>query len=79
MRGSIFSWTRTWHRFGFTESLDLPFVTIVASVDDCTVRLLGRLDDPRQIDPTIGEPVVGRPGKTRVGDRDIPTIIWSRV
>jgi uncharacterized OB-fold protein len=78
MRGTIFSWTRTWHRFGFTESLDLPFVSIVAAVDDCGIRLLGRLDDPDQIDPVIGEAITGRIGATRVEGRDIPTIIWSR-
>ena len=78
MRGTIFSWTRTWHRFGFTESLDLPFVSIVATVDDCGIRLLGRLDDPDRIDPVIGEPISGAIGATRVGERDIPTIIWSR-
>lgn len=78
MTATIFSWTRTWHRFDLTESLDLPFVSIVASVDDCGVRLLGRLDDPDQVDPAIGETITGRIGATRVLDRDIPTIIWSR-
>lgn len=78
MRATIFSWTRTWHRFGFTESLDLPFVSIVATIDDCGIRLLGRLDDPDQVDPVIGDTVSGRIGATRVEGRDIPTIIWSR-
>lgn len=78
MAGTIFSSTRTWHRFGFTESLDLPFVSIVATVNDCGIRLLGRLDDPDQIDPLIGEAITGRIGATRVEGRDIPTIIWSR-
>ncbi|NIJ35963.1 hypothetical protein FHR22_000612 [Sphingopyxis panaciterrae] len=78
MAGTIFSWTRTWHRFGFTESLDLPFVSIVATVDDCGIRLLGRLDDPDRIDPVMGETITGRVGATRVENRDIPTIIWSR-
>ncbi|WP_422059666.1 Zn-ribbon domain-containing OB-fold protein [Sphingopyxis sp.] len=76
--GRIFSWTRTWHRFGLTEHLDLPFVSIVATVDDCGIRLLGRLDDPDQVDPVIGEPISGRIGATRAGERDIPTILWSR-
>lgn len=78
MAGTIFSWTRTWHRFGFTESLDLPFVSIAATVDDCGIRLLGRLDDPGQIDPVIGQSIKGRIGATRVEGRDIPTLIWSR-
>lgn len=78
MTATLFSWTRTWHRFGFTESLDLPFVSVVATVDDCGIRLLGRLDDPDQVDPAIGESLTGRIGATRVEGRDIPTIIWSR-
>ena len=55
MRATVFSWTRTWHRFGFTESLDLPFTTVLVTVDNCGIRLLGRLDDPNRIDPVIGE------------------------
>lgn len=78
MKGTIFSWTRTWHRFDLTESLDLPFVSIVATVDDCGIRLMGRLEDSESADPAISASVIGRPGVTRVLDRDIPTIIWSR-
>ncbi|GGE00226.1 hypothetical protein GCM10011529_03010 [Polymorphobacter glacialis] len=83
MTAAIFSWTRTWHRFALTESLDLPFTSIVAEVDDCGIRLLGRLDDPDRIDPVIGEPLTGRIGttviRTGVGTDPIPTIIWSRL
>lgn len=78
MEGTIFSWTRTWHRFGLTEALDLPFVSIVASVAGCGIRLLGRLEDPDQIDPVIGQEITGKPGHTMVESRQIPTIIWSR-
>ena len=78
MRATVFSWTRTWHRFGMTEALDLPFTSIVASVADCGIRLLGRLDDPDRVDPVIGEPLHGRTSETVVGNRSIPTIIWSR-
>lgn len=78
MTGTIFSWTRTWHRFALTEDLELPYVSAVVTVDDCGIRLLGRIDDPDRIDPLIGEPVHGRIGKTHVAGRDIPTIIWSR-
>lgn len=78
MKGTVFSWTRTWHRFGYTESLDLPFTTVLVTVDGCGIRLLGRLDDPGQVDPRIDEALVGRPGETIVGTDRIPTIIWSR-
>ncbi len=78
MAATVFSWTRTWHRFGMTESLDLPFTSVVAQVDDCGIRLLGLLDDPDRVDPRIGQQLIGRPGHTVVGDDQIPTIIWSR-
>ncbi|QGN54618.1 Zn-ribbon domain-containing OB-fold protein [Novosphingobium sp. Gsoil 351] len=77
-RGTTFSWTRTWHRFGLTEALELPFATVLAEIDECGVRLLGLLDDPGRIDPRIGENLVGRFGQTTVGDDRIPTLIWSR-
>lgn len=78
MSATIFSWTRTWHRFGMTEALDLPFTSVIVEIDDCSVRLLGRFDDPDRLDPQIGEAVVGHLGETVVGDNHIPTIIWSR-
>lgn len=78
MRATVFSWTRTWHRFAGTEHLELPFTNVLATVDGCGVRLLGRLDDADRIDPRIGEPLVGRSAVTQVGDDEIPTIMWSR-
>ncbi len=75
---TVFSWTRTWHRFGLTEALDLPFTTVLAEVADCGIRLLGLLGDPDRIDPVIGETLVGRFGETAAGDDRIPTLIWSR-
>lgn len=78
MRGAIFSWTRTCHRFDLTESLDLPFYSVVITIDDCGIRLLGRLEDGIDDQPEISAPVSGRLGATRVIDRDIPTIIWGR-
>lgn len=78
MQATVFAWTRTWHRFAFTESLDLPFTSIVAELAGNGIRLMGRLDDPDRIDPVIGDVVSGRIGTTHVADRAIPTIIWSR-
>lgn len=78
MAATVFSWTRTWHRFALTESFDLPFITVLAEVDGSGIRLLGRLDQAEDVDPVIGEPLSGRVGQTVVGDDRIPTIIWSR-
>lgn len=78
MRATVFTWTRTWHRFGLTEGLNLPYTNIVAEIDGSAIRLMGLLDDPDSIDPLIGEPVQGRVGRTAVGERSLPVIIWSR-
>lgn len=78
MRGRIFAWTRTWHRFAFTDSIDLPYVSIVATVDDCGVRLLGRLQDANEADPAIGDAIIGQADHVEVEGRRIPCIIWRR-
>jgi hypothetical protein len=78
MRATVFSWTRTWHRFALTESLDVPFTNVLAAIDDCGVRLLGLLDDPARTDPEIGDALVGRAEQRIVGDDRIPVIVWSR-
>lgn len=78
MNATVFSWTRTWHTFGGAESLGLPFTTVLAEIDDCGIRLLGRLEDPDRVDPVLGEKLTGHIGRTVVGDDSIPTIIWSR-
>lgn len=77
-KATVFSWTRTWHRFSLTEALDLPFTTVLAEIEDCGVRLLGLLDDADQINPIIGETLTGRFAETAAGDDHIPTIVWSR-
>lgn len=79
MKAKVFAWTRTWHRFGLTESLETPFTSGTVEIENCGIRLLGRIDDPNRVNPVIGEMLVGRPGTTLVGDDAIPTIIWSRV
>jgi len=78
MAATIFSWTRTWHGFGGAESLDRPFVSIIAKLDESGIRLMGRMDDPDRVDPVIGDAVTGRMGTTHAAGRAIPTIIWSR-
>lgn len=78
MAATIFTWTRTWHPFDGTQSLEVPFTTVLAEIDDCGIRLLGLLDDPDRVDPRIGEPISGRPGHTMNEGDAIPTILWSR-
>jgi len=78
MAATVFSWTRTWHRFGLTEGLELPYTNVVAQLTGSGIRLMGLLDDPAAVNPAIGEALTGRIGSTRVGSRHLPVIIWSR-
>ncbi|ALG60468.1 MULTISPECIES: Zn-ribbon domain-containing OB-fold protein [Citromicrobium] len=79
LRATVFTWTRTWHRFGLTEAFEIPFTTVLAEIDDCGIRLLGNLEDPDQIDPAIGQALTGTIGSTRTPTGELPVINWSRV
>jgi uncharacterized OB-fold protein len=76
MRGTIFTWTRTWHAFSGTEAIGVPFVSVVVSLDDAPVRLTGLLAETRA-DVRIGAAVEGAASVTRIGDDDVPSIRWS--
>ncbi|WP_176593684.1 Zn-ribbon domain-containing OB-fold protein [Sphingobium sp. EM0848] len=78
LSGHIFSWTRTWHRFGGTEALPLPYVSLLAEIDGTDgKRLMGLLEGVGEEDRVrIGAPITGRIGSTRFGEEDVPVIIW---
>lgn len=74
--GRIFTWTRTWHAFGGTEGLGLPFVPVLVELPAAGgIRLLGLLDSTGE--PRIGDPVTGRIGSTQAFDRQIPSLRWA--
>lgn len=75
--GRIYSWTRTWHRFGGTESFPLPYVSVLVELPQAGgIRLLGRLDDG-EAQPSIGLAVAGHMVPTEAFDRSIPAWRWS--
>ena len=76
MKGTVFTWTRTWHPFGGTEAIGVPFVSVVVSLDDAPVRLPGLLSQTHA-DVRIGAAVEGAASVTRIGDENIPAIRWS--
>jgi uncharacterized protein len=76
LTGSVFTWTRTHHRFGGTEGLALPYVTALVSLADVPVRLQGLIEGD-EADLHIGAAVTGRIDRTRFGDEHIPSIRWS--
>jgi uncharacterized OB-fold protein len=78
-RGSVFSWTRTWYAFDRTKERagDLPYVVILAEIDDADgARVLGVLagDDAGL---KIGAPVVGTILPPSEKAQGYPSIVWT--
>ena len=76
MAGAVYSWTRTWHPFGGTEGIGVPFVTVVVELPQAGgLRLTGVLEG-ESADLKIGAPVHGAVGETLFNGLQIPTIRW---
>jgi uncharacterized OB-fold protein len=76
LSGTVFAWTRTWHRFGGAESFGSPFVTVLVTLSDAPVRLIGVLEGSED-GLQIGRAVAGRIDRTQFGAHAIPAIRWS--
>lgn len=79
MSGRVFSWTRTWHPFGGSEGIGLPYVSLIVELPQAGLRrVLGILagDDEGL---AIGAAVRGQAGTTRMGADEIPALRWSLV
>lgn len=78
-KGTIYSWTRTWHAFGGLQAFQPPFVSVVVALDDLpTVRLLGLLQGDEE-GLAIGAPVTGAVHSVEFQGRTIPALSWSLV
>jgi uncharacterized protein len=79
MRGAIYAWTRTWHAFGGTEGLEVPFVSVLVNLPRAgDVRLLGLLEgDATAL--SIGAAVQGRVVSATIGGRTMPALRWTLV
>ena len=75
LTGTIFTWTRTWHKFGGTEGIDKPFVTVLVSLAEAPIRLLGLLEGSEE-GVKIGAAVTGRIDRTRFGEQSVSAIRW---
>lgn len=75
LAGTVFSHTRTHHRFGGTEAFELPFTTVLVELDGLTVRLIGVLEGD-EFGLRIGTRVTGRIDRTRFGADSIPALRW---
>jgi len=76
LAGEVFAWTRTWHPFAGAEGLEKPFVTVLVTLSDAPIRLIGVVEG-EAVDLRIGAGVIGRIDRTRFGDAAIPAIRWS--
>ena len=76
LTGTVFAWTRTWHRFGGAESFGSPFVSALVQLAEVPVRLIGVLE-ANESALRIGAAVTGRIDRTPFGEHAIPAIRWS--
>lgn len=77
MRGRIFSWTRSWHAFGGSEGLGLPYVSLVVELPQAdNRRVLGVLAG-REAGLAIGAEVLGATSATPFQGRNIPSLRWE--
>jgi len=76
-RGTVFSWTRTWHPFDGSEKIGVPYVSLIVELPQCGGRRLLGLLEGDATGLAIGAPVVARVSETEVwGDR-IPSLRWT--
>ncbi len=74
-RGTVYSWTRTWHEFPGLEGLAPPFISATVEIANAGgLRLMGLFTDA---DISIGLPVSGVFATTRCFEADIPALHWS--
>ncbi|MGL3819407.1 Zn-ribbon domain-containing OB-fold protein [Sphingopyxis sp. R3-92] len=76
LAGTVFSWTRTWHRFAGTEAFPSPFAPVVVALASAPVRLVGVIEGDED-GLTIDAPVTGRIVDGAFGARRIPAIRWT--
>jgi len=77
--GTIFSWIRTWHPFAGTESLPVPFISVIVELPEAGgIRLLGLMEE-EEGDCAVGLPVTARISERGFGEGTIPVLRWRRV
>jgi uncharacterized protein len=76
LAGTVFSYTRTHHRFAGSEAFVLPFVSALVELESAAVRLIGVLEGGES-GLRIGARVTGRIDRTPFGEASIPALRWS--
>jgi uncharacterized protein len=77
MRGEIFTWTRSWHRFGGQEEMATPFIAVVVKLEGANgARVMGLLDTDTP-GVAIGAKVTGARADTVYAGNSVPSIRWT--
>lgn len=76
MSGRVFSWTRTWHPFGGSEGIGVPYVSLIVELPQAGGRRVIGLLAGDEAGLAIGAPVRGEASETSVGDARIPSLRW---
>jgi uncharacterized protein len=76
-RGKVFSWTRTWHAFVGTESLPVPFVSVIVELHEAGgIRLLGLMEKEDESACAVGLLVTGRISERSFAGGIVPVLRW---
>jgi uncharacterized protein len=77
--GTIYTWTRTHHRFAGAEAFVAPFVSLVISLDRApSIRLLGTLEGAAD-GFRIGSRVRGRVRTVEYLGEEVPALSWTLI
>ncbi len=76
IEGAVFSWATTWHPFGGTEAIGVPYTTVLVALPHADNRRLLGLWEGEEGELSMGAAVVGSVGATMVGKTEVPSLRW---
>lgn len=76
LRAQVYSWQKTWHGFGGTEDIGLPYVTVLAALPQAGERRLLGLFDGDVETLAVGAALEGRIAETAIAGTRIPSLRW---
>lgn len=76
LEGEVYSWQTTWHPFGGTEHIGVPYTTVLAALPQAGGRRLLGLFEGDVAQLATGVALVGRIAETVIGGEAIPSLRW---
>ena len=74
--GRLFSWAATYHPFGGTEGIGVPYTSVLVELPQAGGRRLLGLLEGDEAGLKLNASMRGRPSETAFGDEKIPSIRW---